>query len=102
MTCRTVDTEMGGQLQVPAALPTRKELLPPVPTGQEAGWAPEPVWTPQRTEIPLGLAGSQTLAVQPVAISNGISLLQKTKGRFLTIITFLVTHLSVTNFHQRP
>jgi len=30
--------EVSGQLHVPAA-------LLPVPTGEEAGWAPEPVWT---------------------------------------------------------
>jgi hypothetical protein len=35
--------EVSGQLQAPAALPPGKE--PPVPFGEEAGWAPEPVWT---------------------------------------------------------
>jgi hypothetical protein len=39
----------GGQLHDLAALPQEKE--PPVPTGQEeAGWAPEPVWTLWRTD----------------------------------------------------
>jgi hypothetical protein len=39
---------VSGQHHAPAALlPPRKG--PPVPIGQEAGWAPEPVWT-QRLE----------------------------------------------------
>jgi len=28
-----------------ATLPSGKEPLMPIPTGQEAGWAAEPVWT---------------------------------------------------------
>jgi hypothetical protein len=32
--------EVSGQLHAPAALPPGKEAM--VPTGQEAGWAPEP------------------------------------------------------------
>jgi hypothetical protein len=35
--------EMSGQLQALAALPSGKEDL--VTTGEEVGWAPEPVWT---------------------------------------------------------
>jgi hypothetical protein len=35
--------EVSGQLQAPAALPPGKEL--PIPTGQEAGLAAEPLWT---------------------------------------------------------
>jgi hypothetical protein len=35
------------------ALPLRKE--PPVPTGQEAGWALEPVWTQRLEENPVVL-----------------------------------------------
>jgi hypothetical protein len=34
--------EVSGQLHTPADLPPGKE--PPVPTGQEVGWAPESVW----------------------------------------------------------
>lgn len=34
---------MSGQLHAPATLPKGKEL--PVPIGQEARWASEPVWT---------------------------------------------------------
>jgi hypothetical protein len=37
------DMETKGQLAVSAALPPEKEAS--VPTGQETGWAPEPVWT---------------------------------------------------------
>jgi hypothetical protein len=36
--------EVSGQLHAPAALPPGKEPL--VSIGQEAGWAPEPFWTP--------------------------------------------------------
>jgi hypothetical protein len=43
--------EMSGQRQAPAA------LLPPVPIGQEAGWAPEPVWTQRLEEISFALPG---------------------------------------------
>ena len=45
---------VGGQRHAPAALPPGKD---PVPTVQEAGWAPGPVWTgaeniaPQRDSI---------------------------------------------------
>jgi len=35
--------EISGQLHTPATSPSGKELL--IPIGQEAGWAPEPVWT---------------------------------------------------------
>jgi hypothetical protein len=41
-------TEMSGQLHASAALPPGKEPL--VPTGQDAGCAPEPVWTRWRRE----------------------------------------------------
>jgi hypothetical protein len=33
--------KVSGQIQSPAALPPEKER--PAPTGQEGGWAPEPV-----------------------------------------------------------
>jgi hypothetical protein len=35
--------EVSGQFHAPATLPPEKEPL--VPTEQEAGWAPESVWT---------------------------------------------------------
>jgi hypothetical protein len=35
--------KMSGQLHDPATFPPKKEL--PVPSGYDAGWAPEPVWT---------------------------------------------------------
>jgi hypothetical protein len=34
--------EISVELHTPAALPLKKEF--PVSFGQEAGWAPEPVW----------------------------------------------------------
>jgi hypothetical protein len=33
---------------------------PPVPIGQEAGWAPEPVWTQRIEEISFATAGDRT------------------------------------------
>jgi len=40
--------DVSGQLHAPVALPPGKKLL--VSIGQEAGWAPEPVWTRCRRE----------------------------------------------------
>jgi len=36
--------EVSGQLDAPAILPPEK--VPLIPIGEEAGWAPEQVWTP--------------------------------------------------------
>jgi len=50
--------DVNGQLHTLTALPPRKESL--VPTGQEAGWAPEPVWAWWwRKKFPVP-AGTQT------------------------------------------
>jgi hypothetical protein len=46
-------------------LSTRKK--PQVSTDEEAGWAPEPVWTLWRSEKYISSGGYQTPAVQPVA-----------------------------------
>jgi hypothetical protein len=46
---------VSGQHHAPAALYPGKE--PPVPILQEAGWAPEPVWTQGLEENPLPLSG---------------------------------------------
>jgi hypothetical protein len=46
------------------ALPPGKE--PPVPTVQEAGWAPEPVWTQRLEEKSSASVGYRTPAVRPV------------------------------------
>jgi hypothetical protein len=53
--------EMSGKLYSPAA-------LPPITTGYEAGWVPEPVWTTQRREISLPErdSNSDLSAIQPV------------------------------------
>jgi hypothetical protein len=37
------------------------EKRPPVPIGQEAGWAPEQVWTQNLVEKSLASAGDRTL-----------------------------------------
>jgi hypothetical protein len=47
--------EVSGQLHVSAALLLRKE--PPVPTGYEAGWDPEPFWMLWIREKSLASAG---------------------------------------------
>jgi hypothetical protein len=47
------------------ALPPGKE--PPVPSGQEAGWAPEPVWTQWLEEKSSVSVGDRTLVVQFIA-----------------------------------
>jgi len=54
--------EGGGQLRVQTALPMEKEV--PIPIGQEAGWAPEPVWTRWR-KVPAS-TGNRTPVVHPV------------------------------------
>jgi hypothetical protein len=51
---------VGGQRQAPAALPTGKK---PVPTVQEALWAPGRVWTSAGN---LGPSGFDRRTVQPV------------------------------------
>jgi hypothetical protein len=55
--------EVSGQRHAPAALlPPGKG--PPVPIVQEAGWAPEPVWTQRLEEKSFALAGDRTPIVQ--------------------------------------
>jgi hypothetical protein len=39
---------------------------PPVPIVQEAGWAPEPVWTQRLEEKSFAPAGDRTPVVQPI------------------------------------
>jgi hypothetical protein len=56
---------VSGQRHAPAALfPPGKG--PPVPIGQEAGWAPEPVWTQRLQEKSFTPAGDRT----PIARSS--------------------------------
>jgi hypothetical protein len=61
---------MSGQLHAPAALPLGKELSATI--GQEAAWAPEPVWTLWRGEKSC-TARNRTRAFQPVAIPSKLS-----------------------------
>jgi hypothetical protein len=51
---------VSGQRHAPAA------LYPPVSIGQEAGWAPELVWTQGLEEKSSALVGDRTPVVQPV------------------------------------
>jgi hypothetical protein len=54
---------VSGQRHAPAALlPPGKG--PPVPIVQEAGWAPEPVWTERLEEKSFAPAGDRTPVVQ--------------------------------------
>jgi hypothetical protein len=56
---------VSGQRHAPAALlPPGKG--PPVPIGQEAGWAPETVWTQRLEEKSFAPAGERTPIAQPV------------------------------------
>jgi len=52
---------LGGERHAPAALPPGKD---PVPVVQEAGWAPEAVWTDAENLTP---AGFDPRTVQPIA-----------------------------------
>jgi hypothetical protein len=56
--------EVSSQLHTPTALPPGKE--PPVPIGQEAGWAPGLVWTLWRGEKSC-LVGNGIWAIWPTA-----------------------------------
>jgi hypothetical protein len=59
---------VSGQRHAPAEL-LPPEKGPPVPIGQEAGWAPEPVWTQRLEEKSLAPSGDRTPdrpVVQPV------------------------------------
>jgi hypothetical protein len=56
---------VSGQRHAPAALlPPGKG--PPLPIGQEAEWAPEPVWTQRLEEKSFASAEYRTPVVQPV------------------------------------
>jgi hypothetical protein len=52
---------VSGQRHAPAALCTGEG--PPVPIVQEAGWAPEPVWTQRLEEKSFAPAGDRTQSV---------------------------------------
>jgi hypothetical protein len=60
--------EVSGQLPAPTTLPPGKE--PPVSIGEEAGWAPETVWTRwwrEKFPAPHRESNPRTPIVQPVA-----------------------------------
>jgi hypothetical protein len=68
--------EVSGQLHAPAALVQRKKPAPP--TGQEAGSAPQPVWTLRRRQAFLAPPGNRTPAVQPLPTLTELSRIHKT------------------------
>jgi hypothetical protein len=57
--------EVNGQIHAPAVLHPRRE--PPVPIGQEAGWASEPVSSTLWRRENLTPAENQTPVIHPVA-----------------------------------
>jgi hypothetical protein len=65
---------VSGQLHAPATLPPGE--APPAPTGEQAGWAPELVWTLWgREKNLLPLLGIAPLAIQPTACAIPTELL---------------------------
>jgi hypothetical protein len=54
--------EVNGEFQAPTTLTPGK--YPPVPIAQNAGWAPDPVWTLCNREKYLAASESRTPAVQ--------------------------------------
>jgi hypothetical protein len=76
---------VSGQHHAPAA------LLPPVPIVQEAGWAPEPVWTQRLEEKSSAPAGNRT----PIA-SGSLTLMKsqlesKCASSFGMMLKFVTT-----------
>jgi hypothetical protein len=87
--------EVSGQLHAPAALPPGKQ--PPVPTGKEAEWAPEPFltrWWREKFQAP---AGNRTQnfdhpARSLVAIPTELSRLVVIKTAYQFIAYFIVLY----------
>jgi hypothetical protein len=79
---------LSGHLHAPVALPAGKE--PPIPIGQEAGWAPETVWTLEKRKKCLALARNQTPAVQLVALRY-TDLVSRLSVIIIIIIAIIVT-----------
>jgi hypothetical protein len=75
---------VSGQHHAPAALlPPGKG--PPVPSGQEAGWAPEPVWIQRLEEKDTRIlfANTKTVSVMRDSISTLYKHITIMKGTFL-------------------
>jgi hypothetical protein len=84
--------EVSGQSQVLAALSLWKK--PPVPTGSEFGWTPEPVWTIWKSENswPYRDSNSDPSIVHPIAsrytdCATAAPKVHRTRAKFLTLHT---------------
>jgi hypothetical protein len=84
--------EVSRQLHTPATLPPGKEH--PVPIAQEAGWAPDPVWTLWRRENFPTPVGNRTPIVQPVSTRLGKDF-NKILRAHLILVPFNPTYLFI-------
>jgi hypothetical protein len=75
------------------ALPPGKK--PPVPTGQEAGWAPEPVWTQTIEEKSSASVGDGTPVVQSVIRHYTARATTDPQYIIVIIIKIIITILSL-------
>jgi hypothetical protein len=83
---------VSGQRHAPAALlPPGKG--PPVPIGQEAGWAPEPVWTQRLEEKSFAPAGDRT----PIARSSSPDTILPELTRLPALYSFTVRKFTAIN-----
>jgi hypothetical protein len=80
------------------ALPLRKG--PPVPIGQEAGWASEPVWTQGLEEKSSAPVEDRTSIVQPVvrhctAWATAAHLVLSIGGKFMNQCTLVLSYTNI-------
>jgi hypothetical protein len=63
--------------------------LPPVPIVQEAGWAPEPVWTQRLEEKSSDSVGDRTTVVQSVVrhYTDWATLAVYVLGRYILVLS---------------
>jgi hypothetical protein len=63
---------------------------PPVPIVQEAGWAPEPVWTQRLKEKSFASAGDRTRSFSPYSDTILTELLRLRKPKYLLEFTVVL------------